>query len=349
MLRPSRLLPLACMLLEVLPACDSEKPAGSGTAIDAGDDGGGSESTDPPSGPACATQAAAGMSPTPGVTPWPSFSAGELVKVNSLTGVIYEPADYQLPNSAWGVKTWWMYAGSDPWSEYPYWGSEYVDPDHNFTDDEQRWRCGYSYVVELPDDYDPEQAYPIVIFLHGSVEIDGDTLDWYHNSLRGDFHRPQDDPYIYVAPIKLEIDWDAKKVQDVIEDVKTQLSVDEDRIYLTGLSMGGRGTLIVASELPDTFAAILPLSPHHDPYSYLPLVEDLAHLPIWMMHGEIDEVSSFTMAALMADALDKAGAIIEFQTTWGPWDEVGHWGWEYIYSDPEIMEWTLAWIRSPSG
>ena len=64
---------------------------------------------------------------------------------------------------------------------------------------------------------------------------------------------------------------DRKKIIDIIEDVKSNLSVDVSRVHLTGLSMGGRGSFIVASEYPDVFASIMPLSPHHTPYNYLSL------------------------------------------------------------------------------
>ena len=54
--------------------------------------------------------------------------------------------------------------------------------------------------------------------------------------------------------------------------------VDDERIYLTGLSMGGRGSFIVAADLPETFAAIMPLSPHHGPYSYVPLAKKVKEM-----------------------------------------------------------------------
>ena len=168
-------------------------------------------------------------------------------------------------------------------------------------------------------------------------------LDWYHNELRDQIHMPTDDPYIYIAPIKLEVDWDAKKVQDVLEDVKSHLNVDDDRVYLTGLSMGGRGTFIVAAQLPDYFAGLMPLSPHHGPYSYLQLADKVAHLPIWMSHGDIDWTSSYDLAVQMANALEEEGATIVFRTEEG----IGHWGWGNIYGESEVMEWLLSWERSP--
>jgi len=286
------------------------------------------------------------MDSTPGQTPWPDFEAGDLLKINSLTSVVYPRGENQYPNSWWGLEPWWTVPGNDPWGDTPYWGERYEDPNHAFLDDHTRWKCGYSYVVKLPTSYEPEQDLPVVVFLHGSADLDAETLKWYHTDMRRDFHLPTDDPYIWVAPIKLEIDWDAKKVQDVVEDVKTNLDVDANRVYLTGLSMGGRGTFIVAADLPQTFAAILPLSPHHQPYSYVPLAERIAHLPTWLLHGTIDETSSYDMAVEMAEALEAAGANVQFRNSWGSWSDVGHWGWEKIYSDTEIMEWLLSWERT---
>ncbi len=52
---------------------------------------------------------------------------------------------------------------------------------------------------------------------------------------------------MFLAPIRLEIDWDAKKIFDEIENIKENVNVDETKIYLTGISMGGRGTFIVAA------------------------------------------------------------------------------------------------------
>ena len=105
---------------------------------------------------------------------------------------------------------------------------------------------------------------------------------------------------MFLAPIRLEIDWDAKKIFDVIENIKENVNVDETRIYLTGLSMGGRGTFIVAAKHPDTFAALMSLSPHHGPFSYLPLAEKIKDIPIWMSHGNIDKISSYGLAKKMA-------------------------------------------------
>ena len=254
--------------------------------------------------PSCNVTASQGMNSTANPENWPELQSGKWNDIEGLTQI-----SYATP----------------------------VDDTEAIVDTRLDWMCGYTYSVRPPSDYNDSKQYPIFIFLHGGV-----TNDWFFtNFLTNNFHIPQDDSYIIVRPSKLEMDWNPKKVLDVLEDVKTQMSVDDDRVYLTGLSMGGRGTFIVAAELPDYFAAIMPLSPHHTPYSYLPLAEDVAHLPIWMSHGDSDNTSSYDLASQMAQELQDLGAEIEFHTVIGG----EHGGWFSIYSDPVVMEWMLSHVR----
>ena len=102
--------------------------------------------------------------------------------------------------------------------------------------------------------------------------------------------------------------------------------------------MGGRGTYIVAASLPDLFAALMPLSSHHRPYSYLNLAPKVTHLPIWTSHGDQDIISSYNVAAEMVDELEKLGANVIFQTVSGG----GHDGWDTIYRNPNTFDWLLS-------
>jgi len=255
--------------------------------------------------PTCNITASEGMKSTTNPESWPELQPGKWADVEGLSQINYAP----------------------PVED----GTELV------VDETLDWMCGYTYSVKPPSDYNESNEYPIFIFLHGGVTIDL----FFYNFLTNNFHMPQNDSYIILRPSKLEMDWDPKKVLDVLEDVKSQMSVDDDRVYLTGLSMGGRGTFIVAAGLPDYFAAIMPLSPHHTPYSYVPLAEEVAHLPIWMSHGDADGISSYQMAVQMAQELQNLGAEIEFHTV----IDGEHQGWFSIYSDPVAMEWILSHVR----
>ena len=288
--------------------------------------------------------------------PWPEFGEGDLLKINTLTTIKYKSKtqklyyeDEYVPEGfdQWWRKgfidSWWMKPGLDPWSNKPFWGEQYEQPTHHFNrnvDDNLRWMCGYSFVVEVPEEYDPAKKYPLVIYLHGSVDA---KTEYFvsRDKTRTLYFRPKDDPYIFAAPIRLDIDWNSKKLVHMIENIKDNLNVDENRIYLSGLSMGGRGTFIVAADKPNLFAAIMPLSPHHGPYSYLSLAKKVKHLPIWMSHGNKDKISSYELAKQMADTLTYMGANIKFRTE----KNVGHWGWDSIFKDSIAMSWLLSWKK----
>ena len=271
---------------------------------------------------------------------WPKLKNKKLVKINSLTSILYENEDKYW--TEWKRKSWWMKEGSDPWTEDPIWGDKYVKPNLNFSscvNDNLRWKCGYSYVLKIPDNFKKNKKYPLVIFLHGGINSTPNSLNRRIKSLNN-FHISKDDQYILAAPLKLGIDWSAKKIQDLIEDVKSNLKIDNKRIYLTGLSMGGRGTFIVASKLPEIFAAIMPLSPHHQPYSYLSLSEKISHLPTFLHHSRNDKTSKFSMAESMFNKLLESNDNLKFDI-----GSSGHSGWNNIYSNEKIMNWFLSWEK----
>jgi len=271
---------------------------------------------------------------------WPKLKNQKLVKINSLTSILYENEDKYW--TEWKRKSWWMKEGSDPWTKDPIWGDNYVKPNLNFSscvNDNLRWKCGYSYVLKIPDNFKKNKKYPLVIFLHGGINSTPNSLNRRIKSLNN-FHISKDDQYILAAPLKLGIDWSAKKIQDLIEDVKSNLKIDNKRIYLTGLSMGGRGTFIVASKLPEIFAAIMPLSPHHQPYSYLSLSEKISHLPTFLHHSRNDKTSKFSMAESMFNKLLESNDNLKFDI-----GSSGHSGWNNIYSNEKIMNWFLSWEK----
>ena len=279
-----------------------------------------------------------------GLKVWPKIEQGKSLKINSLIGYQYETMDNKLNSFYFTDKTsWWKNINDDPWSEYPLFDDDFVPPELNFSenvDDNLRWMCGYSYIVDIPKDYDSKKEYPLVVFLHGGVDGNQSKLK-YRAGLRNSFYMSDDNQYILVVPFKIGFDWDPKKIIDIIEDVKSNLSVDVSRVHLTGLSMGGRGSFIVASEYPDVFASIMPLSPHHTPYNYLSLKDKVKNIPILISHGDIDQVSSFDIAKEMYEELKSLDAEVTFKTRYG----IGHTGWESFYSDKENINWLLSWKK----
>ena len=272
---------------------------------------------------------------------WPKIKNKSIVKINSLTNILYENQDDYWEQ--WKRPSWWMREGRDPWTEDPIWGDGYIEPNLNFNscvNDNLRWKCGYSYVLRFPENFKKNKKYPLVVFLHGGINSNPRKLNSRILTVNS-FFIPENDQYIIASPIKLGIDWSPKKIQDVIADIESQLKIDKKRIYLTGLSMGGRGTFIVAAELPDLFAAIMPLSPHHTPYSYLNLASKVSHLPIFLHHSRNDKTSKFSVAEKMSDELKKLNANMLFDI-----GNFGHYGWNKIYKNPENINWLISWKKS---
>ena len=272
---------------------------------------------------------------------WPKIKNKSIVKINSLTNILYENQDDYWEQ--WKRPSWWMREGRDPWTEDPIWGDGYIEPNLNFNscvNDNLRWKCGYSYVLRFPENFKKNKKYPLVVFLHGGINSNPRKLNSRILTVNS-FFIPENDQYIIASPIKLGIDWSPKKIQDVIADIESQLKIDKKRIYLTGLSMGGRGTFIVAAELPDLFAAIMPLSPHHTPYSYLNLASKVSHLPIFLHHSTNDKTSKFSVAEKMSDELKKLNANMLFDI-----GNFGHYGWNKIYKNPENINWLISWKKS---
>jgi len=197
------------------------------------------------------------------------------------------------------------------------------------------------YLLYLPSDYDAQQHYPLMLFLHGAGER-GDDLDLV--KLHGPPKRIEegaDLPFIIVAPQCPEDHWWYEfnpALMGLIDNIIENYAVDTDRVYLTGLSMGGYGSWYLAYENPDRFAAMIPIC---GGMRWLVDVhraaERLKSLPIWTFHGEDDPIVPVSQSELMVAALKEVGSDVKFTTYPG----VEHNSWGVTYENPEIYEWLL--------
>ncbi len=203
---------------------------------------------------------------------------------------------------------------------------------------------GADFLLYLPDGYESSQErWPLLLFLHGAGER-GDDLN------RVEKHGPPkliaegrwSYPFIVVSPQCPEEDWWSSGRQiDVLtallDHVESTCRVDKDRIYVTGLSMGGFGSWRLACEHPDRFAALAPICGRGDPYR----ARAIRHLPVWVFHGAKDEVVPLAASQEMVDALEKAGGKAAFTV----YPEAGHDSWSATYDNPALYEWFLSHTR----
>ncbi len=120
----------------------------------------------------------------------------------------------------------------------------------------------YNYITYLPIDYanDTLKEYPLLIFLHGGSARGTDTLDIYNAGPFDQIYRGRNFPFIVVAPqCPKHIRWSTENwFEQFYNDLIERFRVDTNRVYLTGVSLGGSGTWYLATKYPDKFAAIAP-------------------------------------------------------------------------------------------
>jgi predicted peptidase len=199
-----------------------------------------------------------------------------------------------------------------------------------------------NYLLYLPEGYGKaEKAWPLVLFLHGAGES-GDNLE------KVKIHGPpkliaagKSFPCIVVSPQSPGRGWRAETLNALLDDLEAKYKVDKDRVYLTGLSMGGFGTWALAAAHPQRFAAIMPICGGGNPTD----AGKLKDLPIWVFHGAKDRAVPLERSEAMVKALKEAGAK-NVQLTVYP--EAGHDSWTASYDNPEVWAWLFKQKRGAS-
>ena len=224
---------------------------------------------------------------------------------------------------------------------------------HEFDNDAQR-RVGWGYALYLPEGYETgmQKDWPLLVFLIGTGER-GHSLSLLtkHGPLRTVLDGGRL-PFIIASPM-LEISSDFRSFPEahldaLMDELLADYRVDSQRIYLTGLSMGGEATYRYALHRPDLFAALAPLAafdPKYLPGSTLegfkPFTlpwERIAKIPVWTVHGTQDPIVPLFAAQQTVDALRKAGGQVQFDVI----DGGGHNIWTDIYTDQAFYNWLLA-------
>ena len=196
------------------------------------------------------------------------------------------------------------------------------------------------YLLYLPKDYAAKPSWPLMLFLHGAGER-GDNLDVVKK------HGPpkliaagRDFPFIVVSPqCPKDRWWEPLELKLLLDEIVEKHHVDQDRVYVTGLSMGGFGTWALAGYQPKRFAALVPICGGGESMR----VKQLAKMPIWVFHGGKDPVVPLERSEKMVEALKKAGSTsVKFTV----YPEAQHDSWTQAYDDPELYEWLLQQKRT---
>jgi predicted peptidase len=200
------------------------------------------------------------------------------------------------------------------------------------------------YLLFLPADYGKEQGkkWPLMMFLHGAGERGSDINLVKKHGPPKIVESKKDFPFIVVSPqCPTGRWWQPHEVIALIDEVAAQHAVDPERVYLTGLSMGGFGTWDTAARYPERFAAIVPICGGGDARR----VRSLRDTPAWVFHGDKDEAVAVQRSIEMVEALKQAGnSGVKFTR----YPDAGHDSWTATYDNPELYQWLLKHKRAQS-
>ena len=219
--------------------------------------------------------------------------------------------------------------------------------------------------VLLPKNFNPQKYYPLVMVLHGSGERGNDNkAQLFHGAklFQEDKFRAQHSAIVvfpqcpensYWASVKRDYTTSLEKkytyatmppqynqlemVEALMRFLENKYTIDPKRRYVGGLSMGGMGTFELVSRNPDYFAAAFPICGGANP-NWATL---LSKTPLWIFHGEKDDVVWVEHSKRMYKALKEIKAPVKLTL----YPEVKHDSWHNAFADPNLMPWLFSNVK----
>jgi len=221
----------------------------------------------------------------------------------------------------------------------------------------------FRYQVYVPASFDPSRRWPVVLFLHGSGERGSDGIRPTAVGLGAAIRaNPERFPAIVVFPQVPEAkrwagDAAAAAIQALDQSI-AEFHGDPERVYVVGISMGGRGALQIAADHAERFAALVAvcgwvvppkqiadLDPSTTPAgvnAYVAMATGLKSLPVRLYHGSLDTIVPPAESRRLALALHDLGADAKYNE----FADVGHAAWEKAFADPELWSWLFSKRRT---
>ena len=223
------------------------------------------------------------------------------------------------------------------------------------------------YRLFVPRDYNAGTKYPLVLFHHGGGGRGNDNLANLEGPCPLEWADPENQakhPCFIVAPqIPKHAEQDVQSVHDgrpprtgvmevhiqtmheILDRLENEFSIDTRREYVTGLSMGGECTWMSLIERPDRFAAAVPICAGDKVISLPPaeLGQRFSRFPLWIFHGDDDQIISVEDSRKLVKALQDAGG----EPKYTEYSGVNHASWLLAYRDPDLIAWLFAQSAGP--
>ena len=200
-----------------------------------------------------------------------------------------------------------------------------------------RKKVALDYLLFLPESYDDDgEKLPFILFLHGAGERGADLEIVKKHGVAKVVEERADFPFIVASPqCPTGARWQPDALSALLDELIGRYAIDEERIYLTGLSMGGMGTWALAGEEPERFAAIAPVCGGGTRHGARNIGE--SKLPTWVFHGAKDKVVPLEESQRMVDRIKKSKGKVKFDI----YPNAGHDSWTQTYANPRLYTWFL--------
>ncbi len=198
-----------------------------------------------------------------------------------------------------------------------------------------------SYALYVPPSYSPEQNYPLILCLHGAGFTGEAYLERWVPRL--------EDRYILACPTMVGGAWWTRFAEDVtlgiLDSLSQEYHIDPDRVFLSGMSNGGIGAWIIGMHHADRFAGIAPMASGLDDVMF-PFVGNLINTPVYVIHGEADEVMPVRLSRDLVQEMKRHGVLHEYREhEWTHPHAGGHF---FPRQElPALIDWFDAQRRTP--
>ncbi|MGO4773271.1 prolyl oligopeptidase family serine peptidase [Flavobacterium sp. W22_SRS_FK3] len=196
-----------------------------------------------------------------------------------------------------------------------------------------------NYALNIPAN--TKEKKPLILFLHGSGEKGNDIEKVKVHGPFKYLKTHELDAYVLAPQCPKKEYWDAEVLYRLILKIQKEYNIDSNRIYLTGLSMGGWGAWNLAFEHPETFAALVPIAGFVD---RVPMIENckIATIPIQIFHGLLDDVVDVNYSVAIYKKLKACNANIKLTI----FDDANHDSWTLVYDNKEIYDWMFQQVKN---